>query len=285
MRHERKTHAPCPMPHAIPGGSLNRIRFQIAALAIISILSVACHRGPRRALAPVVDPQFSHLTKEQSFAKGEDWFAKRRFQRARQYYQYVYETQPNDPLGRRALLRIADTYYEQGDPVNLVEAQYKYRDFINRYPGSDRADYAMLQIAMCSYKQMERPDRDQQKTREALDKFTDVLKTFPRSPLRPEMDKRLQDVLDRLAKHDHIIARYYIKRHSYNSAVQRLNGIVTLYPNYRERDGVFFDLATALSGLGRTAEARLYYDRVVTEYPRSPYAGKAKQKLGTMKTA
>src|SRR5256885_3012914 len=153
-----KTHAPCPMPHAIPGGSLNRIRFQIAALAIISILSVACHRGPRRALAPVVDPQFSHLTKEQSFAKGEDWFAKRRFQRARQYYQYVYETQPNDPLGRRALLRIADTYYEQGDPVNLVEAQYKYRDFINRYPGSDRADYAMLQIAMCSYKQMERSE-------------------------------------------------------------------------------------------------------------------------------
>jgi len=169
--------------------------------------------------------------------------------------------------------------------VNLVEAQYKYRDFINRYPGSDRADYAMLQIAMCSYKQMERPDRDQQKTREALDKFNDVLKSFPRSPLRPEMDRRLQDVLDRLAKHDHIIARYYIKRHSYNSAVLRLNGIVELYPNYRERDGVFFDLASALSGLGRTAEARLYFDRVVTEYPKSPYAGKARQKLGTMKTA
>ena len=50
-------------------------------------------------------------------------------------------------------------------------------------------------------------------------------------------------------------------------------------------DGVFFDLASALSGLGRSAEARLYYDRVVTEYPKSPYAGKARQKLGTMKTA
>jgi outer membrane protein assembly factor BamD (BamD/ComL family) len=40
-----------------------------------------------------------------------------------------------------------------------------------------------------------------------------------------------------------------------------------------------------LSGLGRTAEARLYFDRVVTEFPQSPYASKAKQKLGTMKTA
>src|SRR5205823_11453365 len=128
----------------------------------------------------------------------------------RQYYQYVYESFPSDPLGRRALLRVADTYYEQGSAVNLVEAQYKYRDFINRYPGSDRADYAMLQIGMCSYKQMERPDRDQQKTREALEKFNDAIKTFPRSALRADMDKRQQDVLDRLAKHDHIIAGYYI---------------------------------------------------------------------------
>src|SRR3954451_18807284 len=121
------------------------------------------------------------------------------------------------------MLRVADTYYEQGDAVNLVEAQYKYRDFINRYPGSDRADYAMLQIAMCSYKQMERPDRDQQKTREASEKFRDMIAAFPRSALRPEADKRYQDVLDRLAKHEHMIARFYIKRRSYNAAVQRLN--------------------------------------------------------------
>jgi outer membrane protein assembly factor BamD len=276
------------------GGILKKTTTLIAILAIALAGCRHTFRGKsdatgsssttRSSLRTSFDPSLMKMTKEQVFQLGEDQFAKKNA-KARQYYSHVYETYPNDPLGRRALLRVADAYYEQGDPVNLVEAQYKYRDFINRYPGSDRADYAMLQIAMCSYKQMERPDRDQQKTREALDKFNDVLKTYPRSPLRPEIDKRMQDVLDRLAKHDHIIARYYIKRRSYNAAVQRLNGIVELYPNYRERDGVFFDLGTALSGLGRTAEARLYYDRVVTEYPQSPYAGKAKQKLGTMKTA
>ena len=265
----------------------------VAAIALAGCRHVFGHKAAAtdssssatRSMRGSFDPSLMKMPKEQVFQLGEEQFAKKKYAKARQYYSHVYETFPNDPLGRRALLRVADTYYEQGDAVNLVEAQYKYRDFINRYPGSDRADYAMLQIAMCSYKQMERPDRDQQKTREALDKFNDVLKTYPRSSLRPEMDKRLQDVLDRLAKHDHIIARYYIKRRSYNAAVQRLNGIVELYPNYRERDGVFFDLGTALSGLGRTAEAKLYYDRVVTEYPQSPYAGKAKQKLGNVKSA
>lgn len=268
----------------------------LTLIAILAIALTGCrhffHRGTdtggssvTRSLRASFDPALMKMPKEKVFQLGEDQFAKKKYQRARQYYSHVYETFPNDPLGRRALLRVADTYYEQGDAVNLVEAQYKYRDFINRYPGSDRADYAMLQIAMCSYKQMERPDRDQQKTREALDKFNDALKTFPRSPLRPDMDKRQQDVLDRLARHDHIIARYYIKRRSFNAALQRLNNVVESYPNYHERDGVFFDLGSALSGLGRTAEARLYFERVLAEFPRSVYAVKAKQKLGSMKAA
>jgi len=180
---------------------------------------------------------------------------------------------------------VADTYFAQGDSVNLVEAQYKYRDFINRYPGSDRADYAMLQIAMISYKQMEKPDRDQQKTREALEKFQDMIRAYPKSSLRPEADRRLQDVVDRLAGHEHIIARFYIKRRSYLAAVQRLNGMIEQYPNYRDRAGVFFDLGTALSGLGRKAEARLYYERVISEFPKSDYAVQAKRRLGSMKTA
>ncbi|HEX7676516.1 MAG TPA: outer membrane protein assembly factor BamD [Thermoanaerobaculia bacterium] len=266
----------------------------LTLMAILAVALAGCRHTFRgggggssatQSLRTSFDPALAKMPKEQVFQLGEDQFAKKKYQKARQYYSHVYETFPNDPLGRRALLRVADAYYEQGDATNLVEAQYKYRDFINRYPGSDRADYAMVQIAMCSYKQMERPDRDQQKTREALEKFGDAVKSYPKSPLRPEMDKRVQDVLDRLAKHDHIIAEYYIKRRSYFAAVQRLNGIVETYPNYSERAGVFFDLATALSGLGRTAEARLYYERVLSEFPQSTFAVKAKQRLGSMKTA
>jgi len=262
---------------------LNRIRTQIAVLIAVAILGTACHHGPRRATAPIVDPQFASLSKEQAFAKGEDWFAKRRYQRARQYYQYVYESFPNDPLGRRSLLRVADTYFEQGDAVNLVEAQYKYRDFINRYPGSDRADYAMLQIAMVSYKQMERPDRDQAKTREAVEKFNDMIRAYPRSPLRPQAETHLNEALDRLAKHEHIVARYYIKRHSYPAAVQRLNFLIDTYPKYSDRAGAFFDLATSLEMMGRKGEARLYYERVMSEFPKSDYSSRAKKKLDQIK--
>jgi outer membrane protein assembly factor BamD len=251
---------------------------------MLIVALAACHHG-QKAMRPVVDPEFTRLTKEQLFEKGEGLYAKKRYQNARKYFSYVYENYPNDPLGRRALLRVADSFFAQGDPVNLVEAQYKYRDFINRYPGSDRADYAMLQIAMVSYKQMEKPDRDQAKTREALDKFNEMLRSYPRSSLVPEAEKRLHDVQDRLAKHEHIVARFYMKRHSYYAATQRLNVLVNDYPNYVERDAVFFDLGTSLAKMGRTAEARLYFERVLTEFPKSDYAQRAKRQLDQMKAA
>lgn len=254
-------------------------------IAAIALAFAACRHGAPRPIRPAFDPELTRLTKEQLFDRGEEQFARKKYPRARTYYSYLYENYPNDPLGRRALLRVADTYFAQGDPVNLVEAQYKYRDFINRYPGSDRADYAMLQIAMVAYKQMEKPDRDQQKTREAVEKFNDMIRTFPNSPLRPEADKRLQDVLDRLAKHEHIVARFYLKRGSYQAAILRLNGIVDHYPNYRERDAVFYDLGAALAGLGRKAEARLYFERVISEFPKSQYADRAKRRLDQMKAA
>jgi len=261
------------------------LKRQLTIFAAIALLLVACRHNAPRPIRSSVDPELAKLTKEQAFERGEEWFGKKKYPKARTYYSFVYENYPNDPLGRRALLRVADTYYAQGDAVNLVEAQYKYRDFINRYPGSDRADYAMLQIAMISYKQMEKPDRDQAKTREAVDKFNDMIKAYPKSALRAEADKHLQDAYDRLAKHEQIVARFYMKRGDYNAAIQRLNYLVDTSPSFRERDAVFYDLGTSLAGMGRKAEARLYYERVISEFPKSEYADKAKKRLAEIKTA
>ena len=261
----------------------DRLKVTRALAILVAVLIVAaCSRGPRQ-IRPAVDPEFLNLSKEQIYERGEQLFKSEKWARARTHFAHVYENYPNDPLGRRSLLRVADTYFHQGDPVSLVEAQYKYRDFLNRFPGSENADYAMLQIAMVSYEQMERPDRDQQKTREAVEKFRDMLRTYPRSPLRPDAEAKLNEALDRLAEHEHIVAKFYAKRGSWNAAVQRLNYLIDTYPSYSQRDAAFFDLGNALDHLGREGEARLYFERVLSEFPESSYADRAKRRLDDMK--
>ena len=258
-------------------GRASRRALAGAILMAVLILAGCSSNDP---LQPQIDPEMANLTKEQVFEKAETFFEQEKWARARRFYSHVYENYPNDPLGRRALLRVADTYFSQGDPVNLIEAQYKYRDFVNRYPGSDRADYAMLQIAMVSFKQMERPDRDQTKTYEALDKINEMIAAYPNSPLRPEAEKRLQEARDRLARHDHLVASFYLHSGNARAALGRLNYIVEEYPNYARRAEVFYDLGRTLTALGREGEAKLYFERVISEFPESEWAPRAKEKLG-----
>jgi outer membrane protein assembly factor BamD len=248
------------------------------------LLAMAC-RGGRGNVKVVVDPELANITKENAFSQAEALYGAEKYQRSRKFYSYVYENYPNDPLGRRSLLRVADTYFKQGDVLNLVEAQYKYRDFLNRYPGSELADYAMLQIARVSAAQMEKPDRDQVKTHEAVEKYRDMLAAYPTSKYREEAEQGLASALDRLAKHELIVAEFYMHRRNYQAAVARLNGIVDSYPDFNRRDLTFFHLATALEKLGRTGEANLYYERVIAEFPDSEWAARAKEKLGSSPTS
>ena len=254
-------------------------RYLVLVFILAIPLASACHSTKSAASKPLIDPELANLSKEEVFKRGETALEDKRYQKSRRYYTFVYENYPNDPLGRRSLLRVADTYFKEGGPVNLVESQYKYRDFINRFPGSELADYAMLQIANVSFEQMERPDRDQTKTKEAVTKFQEMIAAYPKSQYRAEAEEKLNKAKDRLAQHELIIAHFYMKRRNFGPAVTRLNGIVDNFPAYAERDQVFYDLGTALNALGRSGEARLYFERVVAEFPKSEFAGKAKEKL------
>ena len=247
-------------------------------MVLIAAGGSAC-RSKDDVYTPVINPLFVNKSKEEIFQGGEALFADKKFARSRQYFTHVYENFPNDPLARRSLLRIADTYYHQRGTVNLVEAQYKYRDFINRYPGSEFADYSMLQIANVAFLQMEGPERDQTKTREAVQKYKEMLELYPNSKYRPEAETNLQKALDRLARHEHLVAKFYLKRGDASAALPRLNYIVQQYPNYGGRDAMFFDLGIALQKLGREGEARLYFERVISEFPESDFAGRARDRL------
>lgn len=259
-------------------------KLSIAVVLLLAALGPsACGTTSQRGVAPI-NPELMNLSKEEVWERAEALYESERWAAARSHYSFIYENYPNDPLGRRSLLRVADTYFHQGGPANLVEAQYKYRDFINRYPGSEQADYAMLQIANVSFQQMEPAHNDQTKTREALVKYQEMLTAFPNSPLRPQAEQKVREAKDRLALHEHQVAKFYMMRGAWDAAVTRLNTIVDQYPDYTARAETFYDLGRALDSLGREGEARLYFERVIAEFPDSDFAARAREQLGALQS-
>src|SRR6476661_9548360 len=135
-----------------------------AVLAVVLLGACSGHKKP-----DAVTQELLSKSKEELFEKGKALVEKKKYDAGRKYLTFVFETYPNDPLGRDALLLVADSFFKQGGATGYTEARFRYRDYLNRYPGASRRDYARYQFALTYDKEIERPDRDQTSTREAIE--------------------------------------------------------------------------------------------------------------------
>jgi outer membrane protein assembly factor BamD len=158
-------------------------RLQLVAAVSVSLLLLfagACASATKKP--DKVTRELLTSSKEDLFVKGKAFLEKKKFEQGRKYLNFVFETYPNEKEGREALLLVADSYFREGGATAYTEARFRYRDYLNRYPGAPQRDYARYQFAVCYDKEHEKPDRDQTSTREALEQYRVLLPEFLRIP-------------------------------------------------------------------------------------------------------
>src|SRR5476651_48182 len=121
------------------------------------------------------------MPKEDAYARGEALVKKKKYETGRQYLRFVAENYANDPIGRQAALRLADSFFDANTPLGYLEAGVRYKDFRNRYPSHPKSDYALYRLAQCSDKQAESPDREQTNTRLGATSYRELIINFPDS--------------------------------------------------------------------------------------------------------
>jgi outer membrane protein assembly factor BamD len=236
----------------------------LATVLLIALVAGACHSGPRE------DPLLQ-LSAEESLAKGKELLAKQKYGKARPYFTHAFEVEPNSSVGREGLLLAADTYYQEGGSANYVQAEAKYRDFLNRFPTSAQASYVQFQIANSLAKRMERADRDQTVTRKAVDAYQDLLRLYPTSEYAPQATEQMSVVKNNLADHEWRIGSFYLRYGVANAAALRFQYLLDHYPEYRARDKVIYYLGVAYQKSGKEDEAKKAFDRLRNEFPQSPF--------------
>jgi outer membrane protein assembly factor BamD len=237
----------------------------LLALAGLLILGTA---GCKSA---ATDDPILRLSAEESLSQGKELLAKEKYERARPYFTHAFEVEPNSATGREALLLAADTYYQQGGSTNYVQAEAKYRDFLNRFPTSDQAAYVQFQIANSLAKRMERPDRDQTVTRKAVDSYQELIRLYPTSEYAAQAQEQMNAVLDNLAEHEYFIGQFYMRYGAPRAAVERFDFLLGTYPRYKSRDKVIYNLGVAYQASRQPEEARKAFDRLRAEFPQSPF--------------
>ena len=193
-----------------------------------------------------------------------------KYETGRQYLRFVAENYANDPIGKQAALRLADSYFDEHTSVGYLEAQARYKDFRNRYPSHPKSDYALFRLAQCSDKQAEKPDRDQSNTRLASSSYREVLQLFPDSPYAAEARARLKVVNDLLAEHEWRVAHFYVKKKAFRAAKDRLDTLMGAFPEYGRLDKALYDAGIVENRLGNKDGARERFVRLTRDYPTSP---------------
>jgi outer membrane protein assembly factor BamD len=198
--------------------------------------------------------------------------------------QTLINTYPDSEYLAKAKLAIADSYYREGGTANTTQAIQAYEDFYVFFPMMPEAAYAKLQVAMAHFRQMEKPDRDRTEARSAEDAFQTFLQKYPNDPLASKAEQHLREVQEVLAEGDYRIGYfYYTTKGDKRAAASRLIAVVNRYPLYSKADHALWMLGNIWEGSEKKEFAVPYYARIVKDYPLSPLAPQAKDRLRGLK--
>jgi outer membrane protein assembly factor BamD len=253
-----------------------------AAVAALLVVVAACGAAGNKNVAPANNAQPDRFLMD----RANDAMMKKQWTRAREYYRQVVDNYPQSPLRPDAKLGIGDTYLNEGGTENLILGANEFREFLTFYPTNPRADYSQYHLALCHFKQMRLPARDQTETKEAVKELQTFIDRYPNSPLLPEVKGKFREARDRVSEASFLVGKHYYTVKWDVGAVSRFREVLQDDPGFTNRDEVYFYLAESLARADKktgAAQAIPYLDRLLTEFPNSEYADDARKRLDELK--
>jgi outer membrane protein assembly factor BamD len=184
------------------------------------------------------------------------------------------------PFGKyaeQAQLELIYAHYKAYEHEAAVEAADR---FIRLHPQHPSVDYAYYMKGLSAYTANEDvfvrflptdpTKRDTSQAKEAFAEFSQLLSRFPDSPYAADAEARMVSLRNLLARHEIVVANYYIRRGAYLAAVNRGRYVVE---NFQRTPAVADGLAIMAQSyilLGMNELAQESITVLATNYPDYP---------------
>jgi outer membrane protein assembly factor BamD len=150
------------------------------------------------------------------------------YKKAKEYFLRVKEEYPLHDMAVLAEIGVADSLYSSKE---YAEAENAYADFISLHPVNENVPYAVYQLGMCHYNQMEAVDRDQTETIKARKEWEKLIERYPESKFSTMAGKMVKECKQRLAEREFYVGKFYLRQNKYKAALARFEKIATDYTN------------------------------------------------------
>ena len=254
---------------------------RLPALIIAAVLcgAVACggSKGPRVPAAGERDADKFLFDRGSEALKGKKWLD------AREYFRRLVDTYPSSQYRADAKLGVGDAYLGENRADSTILAANEFREFLRFFPLDRRADYAQYKLAVANSKQMLGPERDQTATLDTLREVETFIKSYPDSPLMPEVQKLRRDTRDRLSDAEYRVGVFYFRNRVYSGAMARLTSVIENDPEYTRRDAAYYYLGETMYRVNLRPQAAAMFERLLKEFQSSEYLERAQKRLAEIK--
>ncbi|MFO7768276.1 MAG: outer membrane protein assembly factor BamD [bacterium] len=198
---------------------------------------------------------------------------------ARQVFEELLFTAPGSAVIDSVHFGLAEAHFKEG---NYYQARSEYETVTSSFPRSSLVDQAAFNAALCYWEQSLSYKLDQQETRQALQAFQSFLLDYPASELAEEASRYVRRARDKLARKELYQARTYMRlgtERDYEAAVLILSQLIRRYQESGWVDEAVLELGKCYFELDRTDQARQAFAALVSDFPESETAEKAREWL------
>jgi outer membrane protein assembly factor BamD len=193
---------------------------------------------------------------------------KKNYKDAAKKFSELEKQYPYSQWSRKGLIMTTYSQYEGGDYDSAIASANRY---IQLYPSTPDAPYALYLSAMSYYQQVPDISRDQENAEKALNLFNQIVQQYPNSEYANDARYKVQVMRDQLAGKEMSVGRYYLNRRNYPAAINRFREVLAKYQTTRHTEEALERLTEAYMGLGLTAEAQTAAAVLGHNYPDSQW--------------
>ncbi len=183
-------------------------------------------------------------------------------------FDEVERQHPYSSWARRAVLMGAFSAYQDNNYSQAIASAERY---LQLYPSSKDAPYALYLMGISQYEQITDVTRDQSMTDHARQAFTELVRRYPDSEYGKDARLKLDLTLDHLAGKEMSVGRYYLTRGQYVGAINRFRTVVDTYQTTSHTPEALHRLVESYLAMGIRGEAQTAAAVLGLNYPGSPW--------------
>ncbi|CAM5188804.1 outer membrane protein assembly factor BamD [Alishewanella longhuensis] len=206
------------------------MKLKFILIIVMSVTLSACAGKPKQEQ---INPA---QTAQGQYQQAKDVLNAGLYNRAIELLKAVESRYPFGPLARQVQLDLIYAYHQAGD---LPQALASIDRFIRLNPNQPDLDYVYYMRGLTNLKAdenafqeffgIDRADRDLSSTRQAFDDFKILLNSYPDSKYAADAKQRMVMIKDKLARHELLVADYYLRRGAFLAAANRGKYVLEFY--------------------------------------------------------